>query len=563
MKRLGDPSTLFFLAAAAILVFLVIVPIVLLIYASFVESLGVGPDVLTLDNYIRALTSPYTYSTLVSSVVFAVGASALSLILGTLVAWILERTNVPFRSIFIGIVLVPLVLPGILETIAWVFLLSPQFGYLNAFLQGLFGLESAPVSVFTMPGMIWIQGTSNVPLVVLLMTAAFRSMDPSLEESASMSGAGTGQVVRRVSLPLMLPAIASVLLLLVVRGIEAVEVPALVGIPSRIFVFTSEIFLAFGDTPPDYGLGSALAVGLFLFTIIGVWLYLRTTRQSERYQTVTGKAFRPRKMDLGRGRWLALGFMTLYFLVVVAAPLAVIMWASFLPFFGPPSADMLSRVTLANYEALLADTDFHEALRNSILLAIGAATATVMLTSAIAWIVYRSKVRGAKILDFLAFLPIAIPGIVLGMALITQYITLPIPIYGTMWVLLIAYVTKYIPYGMRATSGAMLQIHRELEEAGATSGASPFQTFRRILLPLLVPGLAAGWIYICIVSFREFSTSVLLAGPDSRVLSVLLYYMYEQGQATLVAAAGVVMITVLMVTVAVFYKISGKFGIST
>lgn len=553
---------MFFVAVAAILVFLVIVPIGLLIYASFVETLGVGSDVYTLDNYIRAIASPFTYSTFVSSVIFAVGASTLALVLGTIVAWILERTNVPFRSIFIGIVLVPLVLPGILETIAWVFLLSPKFGYLNAAIQGLFGLESAPVNVFTLPGMIWIQGTSNVPLVVLLMTAAFRSMDPSLEESASMSGAGTGQVVRRVSLPLMLPAFASVLLLVVVRGLEAVEVPALVGIPSRIYVFTSEIFLAFGDTPPDYGLGSALAVALFVFTIIGVWLYLRTTRRSERYQTVTGKAFRPRKMDLGKGRWLALGFMILYFLVVVAAPIGVIVWASFLPFFGPPSADMLARASLVNYEQLFADTGFHSALRNSIMLAIGAATGTVLLTSVISWIVYRSKIRGAKILDFLAFLPIAIPGIVLGMALITQYITLPIPIYGTLWVLLIAYVTKYIPYGMRSTSGAMLQIHRELEEAGATSGASSFQTFRRILVPLLVPGLAAGWIYICIVSFREFSTSVLLAGPDSRVLSVLLYYMYEQGQSTLVAAAGVVMITVLMITVAVFYKISGRFGIS-
>jgi iron(III) transport system permease protein len=551
------------LVVALVLAVLVAAPLFFLGYSSFVESLGVGTDELTLQHYVEVFVSPYTYSTFVTSFVFAIGSGFLSLVLGVGLAWAIERTNVPFSSVFFAVVLTPLILPGILESIAWIFLLSPAFGYINVALMTVFGLDSAPINVFSLPGMIWVQSISNVPLVVLLMVAAFRSMDPTLEESARMSGASAQHLVRRVTLPLVLPAIASVLLLVIVRNFEAVEVPALIGLPARVFVYTSEIFLAFGDTPPNYGLGSALAVVLFVLTIGGLGLYFQATRRAERFQTVTGKAFRPRRMDLGKARWIAFALLAIYFVVAVAAPLAVIGWASLLPFFGAPSGEMLKQVSFTNYLQLADMPQLRSSGLNSLILAIGAATTTIALAAIVAWVVHRSRVPGAKLLEYLAFLPIAVPGIVLGMALISQYIALPIPIYGTLWLILIAYVTKYLPYGMRSTSGAMLQIHRELEEAAATSGAGPLVAFRRIVLPLLMPGMVAGWIYVVIVSFREFSTSVLLAGPDSRVLSVSLFYMFEQGQSTLVAAAGVLMIVTLMIVVGVFYKISGRYGVPT
>jgi len=348
-----------------------------------------------------------------------------------------------------------------------------------------------------------------------------------------------------------------------VRTLESFETPAIIGIPARIYVYTSEIYLAFNEYPPDYGRGAALAVGLLVLSALGVWLYTRSTREGKRFQTVTGKAFRPREFDLGRWRWAGFAFLLIYFVVVVLLPFLVMLWASFLPFFATPSAAALQKLSFENYHYLANFRPFWDAMTNSVMLALMSASGAMILTSLIAWIVYKSRLPGSWLLDFLAFVPITVPGIVLGMALILFYVAFPIPIYGTIWVLLIAYVTRFIPYGMRASSGAIMQIHSELEEAAGTSGASWWQTFWRVTLPLLRPGFVAGWIYIFVVSFREFSTSILLATGESRVLSILLFTMFEQGQVTVVAAIGILMILTLLTIVAVFYKVSGHVGIQS
>jgi iron(III) transport system permease protein len=561
MPSLRDPALLVPFVGAGVLIYLAVLPLFMLVMGSFQAEIAPREFVYTLKNYQAAYASQYTYSTFKNSLIFASGAAALSFILGTVLAWLTERTNTPLRGIFVPLAVIPLILPGVLESIAWIFLLSPKFGYLNVWLKSLFGLQSAPFNVFSLPGMIWVHSVGQVPLAFLMMTAAFKSMDPSLEESAMMSGANTWKTFRRVTLRLLMPTAGSVLLILFVRTLESFETPALIGIPARIYVYTSEIFLAFNEYPPDYGRGGALAVGLLLLSAVGVWLYTRSTRESKKFQTVTGKAFRPRQFDLGLWRWLGLAFLLVYFIFVVLLPFLVLLWASFLPFFASPSWDSVQKLSLDNYRYLNGFRPFWDAMKNSILLATLTATIAMVLTSLIAWIVYKSRLPGAWLLDFLAFVPITIPGIVMGMALILLYVAFPIPIYGTIWMLLIAYVTRFIPYGMRAASGSILQIHSELEEAAAASGASWWETFRRVTLPLLRPGFAAGWIYICIVSFREFSTSVLLATGESRVLSILLFTMFEQGQVTVVAAIGMLMILTLLGIVAIFYKVSGRVGI--
>ena len=560
---LGDPALLIPLVGVGVLIYLAVLPLFMLLLGSFQMEVAPREFVTTLKNYQNAYASQYTYSTFKNSVIFASGSAGLSFLFGTVLAWLVERSNTPLRVVFIPIAVVPLILPGVLESIAWIFLLSPKFGYINVALMSLFGLESAPFNVFSLPGMIWVHSVGQVPLAFLMMVAAFKSMDPALEESAMMSGANTPQTLRRITLRLLMPTSASVLLILFVRTLESFETPALIGIPARIYVYTSEIYLAFNEYPPDYGRGAALAVGLLILSAVGVWLYTRSTREGKRFQTVTGKAFRPRQFDLGPWRWVGFGFLMVYFLVVVLLPFLVMLWASFLPFFATPSLDSLQKMTFENYQYLLGFRPFWDAMKNSLVLALMSATVAMMLTSLIAWIVYKSRLPGSWMLDFLAFVPITVPGIVFGMALILLYVAFPIPIYGTIWVLLIAYVTRYIPYGMRSASGAILQIHGELEEAAAASGASWWETFKRVTLPLLRPGLVAGWIYIFIVSFREFSTSVLLATGDSRVLSILLFTMFEQGQVTVVAAIGILMILTLLAIVSVFYKISGRVGIQT
>ncbi|HUK41083.1 MAG TPA: iron ABC transporter permease [Candidatus Acidoferrales bacterium] len=560
---LREPTLLIPLIGAGVLVYLAILPLGMLLIGSFQTEAGPQQMVFTLKNYQNAYTSEYTYATFKNSIVFAAGSAALSFMLGTMLAWLVERTNAPLRKVFLPLAVIPLILPGVLEAIAWIFLLSPKFGYLNTWLKALFGLQSAPFNVFSLPGMIWVHAVGQVPLAFLMMAAAFKSMDPSLEESAMMSGANTWQTFRRVTLRLLTPAAGSVLLILFVRTLESFETPALIGIPARIYVYTSEIYLAFNDYPPDYGRGGALAVGLLILSAVGVWLYTRSTRESKKFQTVTGKAFRPRQFDLGRWRWAGFGFLFSYFSLVVLLPFLILLWASFLPFFAAPSWDAIGKLSLENYRYLQTFRPFWDAMKNSVALGIMSATAAMVLTSLVAWIVYKSRLPGAWILDFLAFVPITIPGIVLGMALILLYVAFPLPIYGTIWVILIAYVTRFIPYGMRAASGSILQIHGELEEAAAASGASWWQTFKRVTLPLLRPGFVAGWIYICIVSFREFSTSVLLATGESRVLSILLFTMFEQGQVTVVAAIGILMILTLLAIVAVFYRLSARVGLQT
>jgi iron(III) transport system permease protein len=560
---LRDPALIIPLLGAGVLIYLAVLPLFMLLLGSFQAEVAPREFIYTLKNYHNAYASQYTYSTFKNSLIFASGSAALSFILGTMLAWLTERTNTPLRALFVPIAVVPLILPGVLESISWIFLLSPKFGYVNGWLKSLFGLESAPFNVFSLPGMIWVHSVGQVPLAFLMMVAAFKSMDPSLEESAMMSGANTWQTFRRVTLRLLMPTAGSVLLILFVRTLESFETPALIGIPARIYVYTSEIYLAFNEYPPDYGRGGALAVGLLLLSAIGVWLYTRSTKEGKKFQTVTGKAFRPRQFDLGSWRWAGFGFLLVYFIFVVLLPFLVLLWASFLPFFAAPSWDALQKLSLDNYRYLGDFRPFWDAMKNSIILATFTASAAMVLTSLVAWIVYKSKLPGAWILDFLAFVPITIPGIVMGMALILLYVAFPIPIYGTIWVLLIAYVTRFIPYGMRSASGAIMQIHSELEEAAAASGASWWETFKRVTLPLLRPGFAAGWIYICIVSFREFSTSVLLATGESRVLSILLFTMFEQGQVTVVAAIGILMILTLLAIVGIFYKLSGRVGLQT
>jgi iron(III) transport system permease protein len=254
--------------------------------------------------------------------------------------------------------------------------------------------------------------------------------------------------------------------------------------------------------------------------------------------------------------------MILYVVVAIILPLVTIAWVSLLPFLARPSAQTFGLLSLGNFTDLLGDARFIDAVINTLIVGIVAGTVTMVMAAVIAWIVYRTTLTGRSVLDFLAFVPIAVPGIVLGMALITLYVAFPVAIYGTIWLLIVAFITKYLPYGMRTSSGSVLQIHRELEEAGSMSGASWFTTFRSITIPLMWPGLLAGWLYIVLVSFREFSTSILLSGPQSQVLSIFIYRLYERGQTTPAAASGVLMLIPILVIIALTFRLTGRIGLA-
>jgi iron(III) transport system permease protein len=556
LRRILSTRTLVIAAVAALIAYLAVVPLGFLLWQTFFER-----GSLTFAHFREAYATVGIGRMVFNSLAFALGSSAFALLLGTTLAYLIVRTDVPLKALMFVASLVPLIIPGILHTIAWIFLASPQIGVLNRnVIEPLIG--NHPLDVFTLYGMILVEGIHLSPLVFLLMVASFRSMDPSLEESAIMSGASLLTVFRRITIPLARPALYAAILIMVVRGLESFEVPALLGLPSGVWVFTSRIWQALKDEPPSYGKAGAIAMSLLVLTTIGVFWHARLAKRSRRFQTISGKAFRPRPVSLGVWRWPATAGILLYFVVTVLLPLGILAYASTQLFYSPPSHRTLSQMSLANYGEVIHHTPVVvTALKNTIILGVGAATIVMLVAAVASWVVVRTRLHGRWLIDNLAFLPLTIPGLVLGVGILFLYLRLPLHIYGTLWILLFAYLTRYMPYGMRYASTSMFQIGRELEESAMTSGASWFQMFRRVVLPLLVPGLVAGWIYIVVVSVRELSSTIILYSPGKEVMSIVIWEDFQNGDFPQLAALGVMMVGALVLLVGIAYKLGARIGV--
>lgn len=541
--------------------YLVIPPLFFTVQSSLYVAKGFEPAKLSLGYYRDIASARGTQLMLYNSVQFAVGGSLIALISGTLLAWIVERTNTPFKNLAYLSAFISFAVPGIIKVIGWILLLGPQAGLFNVWLRNLFSLDASPFDIFTMPGMILIEGLVWSPVVFLFMAAPFRSMDPALEESASMSGAGVGRTFYHVTFKLALPSVLSVLLLTFVRAIESFEIPALIGIPGGITVLTTEIYLKLETgLRPQYGMASAYAVILMFFVSGGLYFYSRATRQAQRFYTITGKGFRPRLIDVGRWRFLtaALIFILPIFLIL---PVLALLWASFLPYYSKPSWAAISSLTFANYATVLKSPNIIGALENSLFVGLSSATATIFLTAVIAWVVVRTNVAGKWLLDQMASFTLVFPGVVLGVALLLTYLTLPVPLYGTIWILVVAYITRYVPYGVRYCYPGLLQISRELEESAQMSGAPWGTVFRKIVVPLMMPSLFAGWIYVFLHSIRELSVAVLLSSPGSQVVSVAIFEMWENGQIVEIGALSVLLTAFLVAIAVAFHRYSRRYGL--
>lgn len=555
-------KTLVITLCVAFTVYIAVVPLGFLVWQSFFTPQTASKAAeFTWGNYITAYTSSDTARLFWTSVQFAFGTATFAFVVGTTLAWMNERTNTPFKSLFFAMSLIPLVIPGILFTVAWILLGSPKIGIVNLTLMSLFGLQEPVFNIYSMWGMIWVDGLHYSPVAFLLMTAAFRAMDPSLEESAMMSGANVFQVLWRITLKLAWPAIFATFLILFVRAIESFEVPALLGLPVGIQVFTSSIYQAVHRYPSQIGLASAYAITLLAITTVGIYFISKLSSSGSKYATMTGKGFRPRQIDLGPWRWVAASVFMVYFALIVLLPFAVLLWSSFQKFYSVPSIQALQNLTLDPYRFVISYPNLGRAVWNSVVLSFGSATLIMLITSVICWIVVKTKMPGRWLLDNLASLPMVFPGLVLGLALMIFYLNVDVGVYGTMWILFIAYVTRFMPYGLRFNTTSMLQIHKELEESAAMSGAGWGTTFRRIVLPLLKPGLLAGWIYIMIVSIRELSSSILLYSPGTEVVSIIIWELWENGQYVELSALGVMFILMLFVLVMISQAIGKKFGI--
>lgn len=530
---------------------LVLVPVAALLVTAFTEDTGLGFGAFTFDNFVEAYSSTRILRLFANSLIYALGTAFVTFVIGTFVAWAVERTDAPGRTLFHNLALLSFAIPGLLMAMAWIFVLSPNIGWLNAVLKSAFGLSNAPINIYSMAGMIWALSSHYFPLAYLAIGPALRTLDVRMEEAGLVSGGRYWQVLPKITLPLLRPAILSGLLLLFIMGLSSYEVPRVIGRPARIDVFTTEIQGATTDTPPEFGVASALSLTLLVVCFVAIYFYRRATRNAEAFATITGKGYMPTRIELGRWRWpvaMAIGFI---FLVALGLPLFTLVWQSFFRNLSQPFMGSAAPVTLENYRYILRYPVFLDAVRTSVVVSAMAATVVVALTLVMAWMARRSASQFAWLLDALASAPIAIPSVIVGASILFTYLVVPIPVYNTIWILLIAYVTLCLPYGMRFASSGITQIHRELEEVAEVSGARTAQVFLRVLLPLILPFLLAAWIYVFVLSVRELGASVFLVGPGTSVLGTISLTVWEEGGSYgAVAALGVLQILPLLVIVA-------------
>ena len=547
-----DVATVVMIGVSIVTAYLVLPPLYSVIQTSlFTTKLTGEIDQFTLRYYQDLLRELQVIGPFLNTFYFSIGSALFATLLGGSIAWIVVRTDSPLRGLGYFTAFASFGTPFILYTIGWLLLLG-RAGPVNYWLKVLLDQTGPVINVYSMFGMILIESLLWSPFVFLMLAAAFRSMDPSLEEASAACGARVWQTMRRVSLRLMLPAFFSVMLLIFIRTFESFEIPALVGLPGDIRVLTTSIYLDAQKLPPRYGSAGAFSVLLMVVVAATLYFYFRITREGDRFHTVTGKGYRPTLINLGRWRYVAGSALVIYSIVLLVLPFLIILWASLLPFYMQPSLEGLAKFTIKNYVTAIHFPKLIDAIKNSVLLGLGSASFVMMLTLLASWLLVRTKIRGRWLLDLMTTLPLLFPGIVMGLAILRFYLFVPIPVYGTLWILLIAFVTRYIPYGIRYTHSGLLQLHKELEEASYVSGASWFSSMRRIILPLITPSFLGGWIFIFLLSAKELSMSVLLVSPQTPVVSVAIFELWENAQVGELAAFGVIW-TVILVTVAVFY----------
>ena len=536
--------TVAIIALVAILGFLSVYPLSMLLYGSLHSTPPGMAGTFNLDGYQQVLTRA-NLLTLLNTIGISFAKTIPSVALAVMLAWILARTDTPFRGTLEVLVTLPFFIPPILTAMAWGMLGNPQVGLLNQLYQWVTGSTSSPINVYSYGGVVWHMMQYSVPFLFLLIVDAFRAMDPSLEEAARMCGASRWRTFRTVTLQLMLPALTSGAILSFIRGIENFESPLFFGTPAGIHVITTDIYDSINQrSPPQYQYATAASFVIMALLFLIVLLQWRLLR-GRSFVTVSGKGYSPGVIKLGKWRWATFGICLLFFTVTVVLPVGQLLIGSFFKFFGFYEWDML---TLDHYREVFTSSEFWRGFRNTMLLGLVGATLTMMLGGAVAYISVRTKWRGRSLIDAMAWLPWMMPGIVLGVGFLWGFALLPhaIPIYGTIWALLLAYISLGTPLSVRVMSSAYAQLSYDLEECSRVHGASWLQTMWRIMIALAWPSFAVGWVLVFFGIMRELSASVLLYSVGSEVLSVVLLKLWANGNAEQVSVIGLMMMLLVI-----------------
>ncbi len=559
-RRRGPRFSLPVIILSAILLVLILPPTIFLVKVSFYTTKPDGSfGDLTLKYYQQLFTGRFFFSSLINTTIYAIGSAFIAILLGTLQAIIVERTNTPGRKwVFLGAV-ISLGIPHVLYTVAWLLILG-RSGPINSVIDHTFGHQAA-INVYSMWGMTLIEGVGFVPLTFLLMSSVLRSTDASFEEASMMSGAKPTRTFWSITLRMGLPGVMALLLLVFIRAFESFEVPALVGLAGNINVLTTNIYQSSkGTGAMDYGQSGAYSVCLLLIVVGLLYWYNRLSRHAHQYQTITGKGYRPRVINLGKMRYFTAAALILMFMLVTGLPLVMLVFTSLQPFYEGVTPESFSRFTLENYRVLMGPGSFRDSIWNTLILGASTSTFVVPFTALCAWLAVRRK-PGAWVLDQIATAPLVMPAIVMSVAFLYVFVNLPIPLYGTLLSVILASSVRFMPYGMRYAYAGVLQIHRELEDASSTSGARQGNTFLRIVLPLLAAAMISSWLFIFLLAVQAVSLPLLLVGPGTEIVAVTLFDLWQNGQVTELASMGITWVSLMIVVSACFHFVTRRYQV--
>ncbi|MGE0743650.1 MAG: ABC transporter permease [Rhodospirillales bacterium] len=549
-------------AAAAVVPAVVVGLVAIVLWSSFVDSLPSGQVVYTLGHYVAVYADAFTYRALANTLIFAVVTVVVAFLFGVPIAWLAERSDLPGKPLLYALMMIGVIIPTFFVAMGWMLLLHPRIGFVNIWLQRLTGDPGVALSVANIWGMGAVEGLSLAPLAFIMTASAFRAMNPVLEEAAEVHGMSRFQMFRRVTLPLMAPSLMAAAIFVFVVGIAAFDVPAVIGLANRVYTFSTLIYVKTlnPESTPQYGIPAAVGTMMFFLAVLVTWWYSRFIRHSERYAVVTGRGYRPQPVPLGRWRHAGWGFCAFYLLLAIGLPLLLVVWASLSEFLQPPSLQALERLSFRQFERL----DWSMILRattNTALLMLVVPTVSIVLAVPVAWVVVRSASRWRFAYEFLVFLPHAMPAIVLGVAaLIGALFVLGdiIPIYGTVWLIAVVYVVERMTLCSRVLNSALMQVHREIEEAGYVSGMSIRSVMMRIFVPIVLPAIMAIWLWTALVTYRELTVAAVLFNPQSVTLPIVVWNLWTAGGMGAAAAVTLVMLAVFMPLVLIYWYATGR-----
>ena len=557
------------LVPVALLPMLVLAGFILVIlWVSFQTGvIGTAQAQYTLDNYRAVFADPLAYGSFLNTLVFAASTTLFAMAIGLPIAWLAERTTIGGKPIIYGIMTVGLLIPGIFVAMGWTFIAHPRIGFLNHWLVSLFGLEEGPINIGTPFGMGFVQGLNLAPLAFIFTVQMFRAMNPMLEEAARISGLGLAATLRRVTLPLAMPGILAAGIYVFTIAIATFDIPAVLGLGNRVYLFSTYMFVQTfpQEYVPRYGITGAIGTAMISIALLLTFWYGRVLSRGNRYQVITGKGYRPKPIDLGRWGLASWALIAFYALMAKVLPILMIAFVAFSPYVAPPSLDMLSQLSLSNFYRVNWELVMR-GLRNTVTLMVVVPTVVLLFSFCVSWLVVRSRSRARYALEFGAFLPHTLPEVLFAIgALLAALFVLRdfVPLYDTVWLIAIVYIVVRMAFATRALNGALLQVHKELEEAASVAGLSILRTARRVVLPLIKSTILSVWIWTMLLVYREVTVAVFLTSQNSITLPAVVWSYWNAAGMTEASMVTIIMITLFSPLLVAFWRFGRQSGVAS